>query len=384
MAPSSRLAYVPPCVALATLLATGVLGVGRHGDLAADHRYYAVAAATWLEGRTPYALETFQQVGEDLGAGELLSYAYPPNSFGFGVLLRLGPSALLMTVLTLSALAAIVYWCVRQMTRAGFPLWERLMAAALVLGNPFSAHAVWTGNISIVVVAAVIWAWTLSKTDHWFGAGLLASVALMKPQLSLLVLLWFVLDRRWKLLLVAAVAALAAASVPIAMTGWTEPFLGWLGAVQQYSSEPISRYGFEYIIGIRSILAAAGVPCPDLLPLAVLATAALYWSRQRFPDLSDQACLGLLLGLSAVFIYAHDYDLVMLVPLLVSLWCQAKTRNQRLLLLAAIFALCIPARLLRALGTPSLLLHWRTLVLLLLMGATPRMFLARRTPSAAD
>jgi len=350
--------------AILFLLAVGVFGVGRSSELAADSRFYYVAAKCWLNQINPYDLAAFNGMAESFGMTSLLSYAYPPQSFAFDYLLALFPLQLLpyvMTVITLASLVAILIWCKRNffIPHNWTPI-QQAFAMAVIIGNPFTTHAIWIGNISILMLALTLWSWSLIYQNKWLIGGILLGIATTKPQICLLPILWLLLDRQWRALCVGGAVALMAAFVPMLISGPVESYLAWIQSMNNYADEPISSYGFEYIIGIKSFLAAIGFRV-NAIPAGIIGLIILYFYRKK---LSDVEQLSLVMSITLLFVYAHDYDLIMLIPAFLVLWAKSETLSLKLASLALLLSLCVPIRLVRILDVHPAILHWRTLVVL--------------------
>ncbi|MBD0307291.1 MAG: hypothetical protein ICV80_03875, partial [Microcoleus sp. T1-bin1] len=76
---------------------------------------------------------------------------------------------------------------------------------------------------------------------------------------------------------------------------------------------------------------------------------------------------GVLMGISFTFGYTHSYDYVGLFPLLTSLWLYcSNNRNALLSSIVLVFLLFFPRRVFIAGGLPFLI-HWRTIVVLILV-----------------
>jgi hypothetical protein len=128
---------------------------------------------------------------------------------------------------------------------------------------------------------------------------------------------------------------------------------------------------------MRSLLVVAGGA--DLGPVVTIVTAAmlvaalvLLWrGRERAGNLGT---LALTLSLSLLFVYAHDYDLAALAPLLVFLWIETEgLPRSSALLVIGVAVLFLPQRLFRVAAVHAGLpwaLHWREIVLLAMVWPT--------------
>jgi hypothetical protein len=111
---------------------------------------------------------------------------------------------------------------------------------------------------------------------------------------------------------------------------------------------------------LQSLLVSAGIPSPDLSLAGVLAVLILWANRRRF---MKEDTLALLLGLQLLFLMAHIYDYVGIIPLLALLWIYAAD-TPKLWIPAAglVIAFHIPLRLLMLFHS-DVLFNWRVIVL---------------------
>lgn len=375
--------------AVGVLLAFGVAGVGRSGPRQADLDFFWVAGRLWAAGHNPYVPETFTAEMERIGRrtdGTALSY--PPQLAPLAMLLGSLPlpaARWLMVGLGLASLGALAWLAVRLATDAAGSPAARLPATrwllpALVLGSPFAAHLLWIGQVTPLAVALLVGGWVAVRRGRNVWGGLLLGLATFKPHFALLPLLWLLLERRVKVLAVAAGASAACATVGVGLANPLGVVGLWLRAVPTYQADAANRLGGEYVVGVPSALAALGVPMPPLwtLPLlGALLTVGL-WLRRRWLDEDD--VLAWLVVVQCLGVWVHSNDLVMLVPVAAALWRRLAGRRELWLPGAAgLAALYFPQRVVRLAGWP-LLHHWRTLVVGLAALALAR--LARRDPPA--
>lgn len=336
----------------------GIIGVGRSGHFASgDFAVMYGAGVDWLTGGNPYIVPESES-----------PFAYPPNSAFFFVplaLLDLSISRYGMLLLNLSAIAAIIV-ATCQFIRERID--DRgnlrcLLVAAFVVGNPFTTHVVWMGQTSLIVLAFMVWAWRLREAN-WLLAGICLGFASLKPQLSILLFVWFLLERNWKSLAAAGATFLAMSYYPLLNWGPVKMMSAWLGdGIGGYLSSDANTAGFQHLVGVESMLAAAGIDAPSFKIVGVLLTGVLWAFRDR---LHSADILGILFGISLTFVYGHDYDYVCLSILLTSLVVRAKSFPRLWIPLGILtFLLCIPQRLLRPLDIP-VLNHWRTPVVIAL------------------
>jgi hypothetical protein len=356
--------------AVLALVCFGVVGVGREGMQGFDGRVLFAAGRAWLMGLNPY--DHAQLVRAVAGLPDMnldgMQFLYPPQSGAMCAVLGLFPYAiarLAWLVFNLVSVAAIAWGTVSLLrSRPGGEddrLGQWVVAAAFV-ACPFTAHVVFMGQTTIVAFAATMGAWLLSRSGRRIAAGLCLGLASYKPQVSILVIVWFLLERDWRTLLVAAVTGLVLALVPMVEQGPLGTFLAWRTGVQQNYDLQFNLPGAPHKIGLESLLAAAGVALPGVASsaMALLFTVLVWLRRDR---IAPEDRLGLLMVVTFTFSrHLHDYDFVGLAPVFASLWWWSRQRASLApVLLGLPVLLFIPQRLVRHLDVP-VALHWRTLV----------------------
>jgi hypothetical protein len=361
-------------LSIAAMVVFGLIGVGRFGESFADVRYFYFAAKAWFAGENPYNLEVLRAIAKAGDVGEINSFAYPPQSFALGMLLipfNYANAQTIMCALNIFSAFVLAFWGMKILQ------WRELSARvqhsniaqwlipSIAIANPFTASVLWTTQTSLIVGAALISGWQLVDRGMWILGGALLGFATLKPQLVFFPVLWLILQRRWRVLIVMGTSIIVLAAVPIRVTGLIGTFWDWLQAMKEYQSETANSVGNQYIIGIKSLVSATGLPIPVAVTgfLIFVGTIICLWGLHRSIKNRDDL-LSILLSMGTLAIYAHDYDLVILVPLLSCLWWHLRDRPTRqwiaLILMTALF---IPQRLIDMLGVP-LLLHWRTLIVL--------------------
>lgn len=363
--------------AFAAMVAFGLVGAGRSPGPFADARFHYLAARMWLQGQNPYDLAAFRAFAQAEIGSDIAVFAYPPQSFLVGGALAPFSLATAEWVLALTSVVCVLVLALlavetlrARATGLGGPAElgrARWMIPAICIGAPFTAHVLWTGQVSLIISACILGGWLLVGRGRWLGGGLLLGVATLKPHLVLFPLLWLVVNKRWPALLSAAAGALACAAVPMSVSGPIGALREWLGAVAIYQSEAAGAYGNLYVLGVRSFLSACGVHLTGAASASITAVAVaavIAWLRTR--RVAHHDALAVLAVLSPLLIYSHDYDLVALVPTLAAMWwlLLRRGRAQQWAALALMALLFVPQRLLAQLGAPPPLMHWRTLLLL--------------------
>jgi hypothetical protein len=360
-------------VGLTALIAFGMVGVARHGLWAMDFRVFHAAGRTWLAGESPYdraALDRHFPREE----AYLPAFASPPGAAPLYMGLALMSETTAMTLLDILSLGAVVVlaWIAARMARE--PISRTLAPAsprvflyflALFTVSTFTIQTVRLGQVSLITATALQASWYLDRKDRQIGAGICLAVASIKPQIMMLTLLWFLLERRWRAILVSGLVVGLLMAYPLARGGPVAEMKAWLGAVRDYRTHAPNLLGACWVIGLPSLLASAGGPSLDLTVPVIVLTVILWWQRRRIcaddvPALLNLGTLGL--------IYGHDLDSVYLAPLAVSLTLHLRGRPAASWLVAGLTALFfIPSRLVCQFEIP-LLSQWRSAICLVFLG----------------
>jgi hypothetical protein len=364
---------------------SGIVGVGRDGSFSSDGVYLYAAGRAWLSGGNPYnAIDLAQSVIAD-GIHNLTEFAYPPQSSTLCMLISLfgySTAKVLLLLLNLGSIAAIVAMTAIQVRSFSNKPVNHLTIGVLsagIIGNPFTSHIVWMGQTSLLAFAASMAAWMASQKQRWLLAGICLGFASFKPQICILLFLWFLLERNWKLLL-AAVATIGVLSwMPLIQLGSIGMVSAWLQVLLGYKSSVYNVLGFRHVVGLESLLHTVGITLPSMKLVAVALVTGLWFYRDR---INSADVLGLLMGISVTFVYAHDYDYICLVPLFTSLVLYTQIFPKLWTGTAAIALLMfMPQRLIRIFNLP-VLNHWRTLVVIAVLVEVAVLSYAHQTSEA--
>lgn len=322
------------------------------------------AGRCWIQGENPYnagqiraAIESVQPY-DNTGA-----FSYPPQSAAFFVPLaasRWPVAGVCWTALQFIALAVIIFITTRMIWKrsrdANLANFGAALVAAFALANPNTLYIVWAGQTSLLFLAAGMTAWLLAERRIYWAAGIALAIASVKPQQCAFIFLWFLLTRQWKTLAYACGAILAFCIYPAVKLGLADIFIDWLQSIRTYSQ----FNDVAHTQNLQSLLVSAGIPSPDLSLAGIVAVLLLWANRRRF---MQEDTLALLLGLQLLFLMAHIYDYVGIIPLLALLWIYAAD-NARLWIPAAalVVAFHIPLRLLMLFHS-NVLFNWRVIVL---------------------
>lgn len=255
-----------------------------------DWRNLMAAIRHWHGGANPYA--PFQ--GFDGAMNHAGYFAYPPP-----VLLLASPLALLPW--QLSGLLLVLA------SAAAFEAWARLSSgrsalAWLVLWVPLAQGLV-IGQTTLLALAGLLFAERMYGQRRDWPAALLLSLALLKPQITILAGAWLVFialrERRWRFLLAGATitAALWAASVAIAGPQIVPQWLGGLAAYDDVlPNRPLlfpplgalvgllavvlwRRHGRGDIFGLLLLLNTLIYPLSVIYSAAAIAFVVIRWRR---------------------------------------------------------------------------------------------------------
>lgn len=352
---------------LLSLILFGIVGVGRDHHYVSNFNmdYLFVAGWCWRLGLSPYDSQTF------LNASHLVHsfpveppFAYPPQSGFFCLFLSFFPlwaARIWMTSINVVCALFLAYACsalVQKEIKKPLSLW---ILAGIVVGNPLTAHVVWMGQTSLIAAAGVVGGWYLLSQHKPFASGILFGICSIKPQLVFLPLLWILLERQWKALGMAFAMAMAMSIVPFYIEGIVGTFNHWLAALKEYQDFLWAQISFENVFGLRSLAWSVGISLPSLIPLGILLTIAMWFFRRY---LIQKNILAILLGLSALIIYAHDYDLVIISPLFGSVWLLAQDRlSAKAAALSLLAGFFFPQRMIKKISEHNWIWHTREIIL---------------------
>jgi len=366
------LPWVVLSCASAFTVALGILGMG-HGGRAStnlDMRWLYLAGMYWRDGISAYTPTLSSPIDPWLReAVQRYDFAYPPQIAPLCLLLAAWSPAgarILMTGLNVVAAALLAAFCVRLAREPephGHPpaaSLSSLLIPALVIGNFATAFVIWAGQTTLIATLALMLGWHCARRERWLVGGALLAASTIKPQLSLLAMLWLVLEGRWRALAAAAAGVVILAAVPIAVSGPIGVITEWSAAAVRYAGGPYNRLGSRMIFGLGNMLAVAGIASWFLLPIAILIVGSLWYSRA---SLADEDLLPLLVGLSLLFGFSHSYDIAALIPLVPAFWRHVHQRTlASLLALGVMLVVTLPNSFLEPHVSP-LLLHLRVVAL---------------------
>lgn len=353
-------------IALGTafLIAVGLFGFMKPGTaLESDFIVFYNAATLFLSGANPWS---------EL-ASSATPYSYPPHSVAVLTFLGVGSvsvALILQHLINLSSILLIVMlsnnWflhvrCFSSMTFA------QALCICILLGNPYMATSVNQGQLTLPAVALIMLCWHMVyyKNTSTFISGICLAFATIKPQLSLLFVIWFLIDKKFMVVLWGGAISFMLMLPGFINLGLYDTLFSWLGSMGGYSNVHQNAMGSPYVVGIQSMMVAYGVDIPAgmYLFLAGVSVGLLYLKKN---SLSFFEIFSFLYIASFLFIYGHDYDYVAIAPVMVGLLMVALkfvSLRYTLLYFLAFLIFFMPQRGLRQLDV-VLLDHVRTLILM--------------------
>lgn len=339
-------------LALLALLAFGFLGIGRGGgNFAFDLPYVHVAGKMWAGLLNPYDAAEFKLHMKAVTGAESEIYAYPPNSAPLALLLSIGSLTLAKAMMAALGTASIFflicfvyYGATRGSGRGSGPVDADmrslspeilLVTAAVIIGNPFTAHIMWMGQTTLLCSAFLLASWIMADRNRDIAAGILLGISAFKPQLAFLVGIWFLLDRRWSLVLAAAVTTIAVSALPVLASGIEGSWLSWLRSLRDYQDSGFNTVTSEHVFGLRSLLAATGITAPPLIPLGIIGLVLLYRARRAYENIWLVTAI---LAITFLTLFSHDYDVA---PVAVMAYPLLKAARGRKALLGALLVLAL-------------------------------------------
>ncbi|WP_446335362.1 glycosyltransferase family 87 protein [Coleofasciculus sp. G1-WW12-02] len=346
------------------LVIVSIIGFNQHFDT----KYLYVAGLSWWEGSNAYDPNVASRLGANQSLG---SFFYPPQIAPLCLLLGAFPwtqAKVVMTLVNGISAGVLAYFSVLlvkqpQVKQLRVPgsgaVW---FIPAIVLANPFTLNVIVLGQTTLIVAAALVGGWYYAYRDKWVLSGILIAISTIKPQLSLLVILWFLLERRWRILAVAAVTTLIFCLVPMAISGPIEVFFDWFATLGKHKTIFANVLGTGGVFSLQDLFYAAGIKVPPLLPLGIVLTGLLWWYRSRV-IIDDM--IGLLMAIALLFGLAHHYDLVVLAPMVAASWRYMHNRPiATWIALGLLFIMLFPRNLVMSFIHSNLLLQYRIVVVL--------------------
>ncbi|MEH2238769.1 glycosyltransferase family 87 protein [Nostoc sp.] len=187
-----------------------------------DFKWYYVASKLAHQHLSPFNVEIFNQSFCTLTktCGFIPPFVYPPNII-----------PLIWFLGYFSINTAFTIWIVMHMLAIGLALWGAnillesksralrticTISIALIYGLVYDLQV---GNIAIFVAVLILWMFIFARKYQDIPAGICLGIALCKPTLAALFILYFLLKRRFSLVFVCVVTATSLAFIGLALTG---------------------------------------------------------------------------------------------------------------------------------------------------------------------
>lgn len=296
-----------------------------------DFKYFWLAGKAWADGVNPYS-EQFNELGRAYFPNEnaLNLWYYPPNwwvitrflvSFDYGTALIIWRAA--------SGLMLIGgAFLLRQGLKArGLPVngtWFAFFLGFVASSQPTALSINYGQTGTLIFFGACVSAYgLLARRNAATVAGL--AVLALKPHIVVLFSLFLLAYPRYRWTVIQAAIISAVLTLPVFVTiGFGETIAGFLDTISQHKefgpNSPGHVIGFQSLIYWTTGLKTGGVSYLVVMMLAVAGAAA--WRRSVYGQEGPQDGEGLLLLLSfalslvAFILPFHNYDLLILTPIL--------------------------------------------------------------------
>lgn len=326
-----------------------------------DGRTIYISGVCWLSGQSPYNVETFTRVWNQnmhqeqfqpkIPAGQVV-FLYPPSLGIIAIPLALfswQEAKVLLDVINVLALILVALFSALLLRKLsihwsqiglglGLSVWGQLsyILAVIVL----SQTALW---VTAATLAAFYWAWR-----QQYGLVALSIVlASIKPQLSLLPIIYLLIISQSGLLWLLAIVLVTGTQLTLFMVGADShiilELLRSLALYQAHSANtPLLLPGLHTLLAHFNVHPQVIEALP-ILGITITIVLALFYLKEhhRYSDYQKLLFIALTLTLSAVFmpIHHYDYTLFFFVMMLIVV---VKPLSSGLLLLPGLIVLALP------------------------------------------
>ncbi len=313
------------------------------GDLGADFMVYYAAVDAWREGALAsiFDVDRFTTSQQRLYAGWLtVPIAFRPWVYPLHYLLIMLPFGLLAPVAALFAFLAATFAGYAAALRGGV---QRTLALLLA---PATCRAVIAGQNSFLTAGLLIGGFRLLDRSP-IVAGVLLGTLTVKPQLALLVPVALIAARRWRVLAVAAVAALALVAASAALFG-VGPWRIWLAlalhppaAFAAMWMDTALMYGGSLYAAAAVLGAAGAVAAVAQAAGTLVAAACVWWAFSR--ALGEALQIAILLAATMVANpHLQGYDLTFAAAAILLVWRDVARRPRHGDIVVLGFAWLVP------------------------------------------
>jgi alpha-1,2-mannosyltransferase len=289
-------------------------------DLVVDHR----TARAFLDGYNPFSAEGAERAGlTELGPTGL---GHPPTTSFW--LLPLGRASL-QTARQVLAWLSFGTLLAQVLIAAALLGWSRgpaLLVAGFVAGTPVFLYLVTLGQVSQLIAFLCFAAWWALRRGRPVVAGAALGAACTFKLFPGVLVLWLVLERRWRALAAAAGVWLVVAAVMTARFGF-DSWRVFLVAQGEVANAWVADVSNQSLHGVFQRLWASpacelpGRVAPEALALSALVSVgllALAWKRTRAAGLDlGFACFALLSVLTSQWAWPH-YAVLLVLPAMIA------------------------------------------------------------------
>jgi hypothetical protein len=280
-----------------------------------DGHWIYVAGVCWAHDRSPYDVETFYTAWrESVPIPTRAPFLYPPTLALVSVPLSAFPWEIarhVIDALNVLSLVAVLAGCaglLRTWKRERLSAWEwaALGAAALMSSHGAVIHIGQTGLFALAGALGALYFGQAGRS--WLAAGCVV-VATIKPQLTVLLLLWALIQTDWRPI---AAGLAAAALLSIAIVGLTHEgsiFAAVQASAAGHMARPhnaLGNYSGFYALLEPFGLRSSAIPIGTGIGLAA-AAAALWAGRREGTGLRIGSALAIV-ALTGFLLPIHTYD----------------------------------------------------------------------------
>lgn len=256
----------------------------------------------------PAAFQAFEEALAGTGIG-LRLWVYAPYSLFLAVpfaLLDFYPSLIIWTALGLAVL-----W--HGARRFGFGRLE----AFVILASPATQLCIDNGQTGNLAAGLLLLALAPKSRNVW-AVPLAAAILTLKPQLGLLLPLFWALERRWRDIAITSALVVTLASVALLVFGpsvW-QAYLGetltLLSRLERHGTGPFTAMIPSVFMSVRLVTGNPDLAIAIHAVCAVLVGIVVIWRMVKASDPMVRAGLAMI-GTVLVTPYIHNYDLNLLI-----------------------------------------------------------------------
>lgn len=347
-------------VACATLALAGLAYITRKSilstDTEIDFRYFWIAGRLIIYGIEPYG-PLFTDLGHKLvPAGNALKlWAYPPQ--WWGLCYGLGHLGLHEAVAVWRSISAALFisgtfFIAFSLRKAGAHLsWWTAAAicglSALIQAVPISL-AMGQSSLFVYFGFCFVLGAVINGSRLAMIVGL--TIVCMKPQFGGVICLGLLSNREWRISVICSIGLSALLSLPqIIEFGIAETAIGFLRNAKAYSSffanTPVFLTGSAHVFWLAT---GKNLPVWITLSLGTLLTWLACYNPPQFKQRPGVQTAAILLGICCFFVPLHNYDMVLIAPLM--LLASALDVTSAILALSALVLAYHPSFIDEALG----------------------------------